>query len=235
MNFTAPAMQCEPADTALIQKVSDAFVVQRTNAVEKYFYYIAWVPNGLNGTTTMFGDDTTYDTPESCLDTMSLDAAHIYIIPNTAVSGPVYLSGSPLATYPRYGYQDLLDCSLYNASYHVVFNSSYPTQTLTVQSVQLLNPVNSTQSTLGWANATADPMAIHAGHDTERICYQSLMYSFGKLLVGTYYDLVGTKTTDKTSWTLTDINWTTRDSAQHGVQELFQNITLSMLSSSALT
>ena len=61
-----------------------------------------------------------------------------------------------------------------------------------------------------------------------------MMDSLGRLLVGNEWQRDGFTTTDKTSWALMSIDWTARDTARQGVEELFQNITLSMLSSTSL-
>lgn len=226
LQFVGPALRCDPADASLIQEVYDAYIDQLTG-IEDQYHYIAWVPTTggrLNLTETSDG-----------LDLVSTDAAHIYIIPNTSVAGPVYVGGIMVTPEDaHYGYQDLLDCRLYNASYQAFLNFSYPSQTIDIQSRDLLNPVNVSTDISDWYYETVNNADI-VGGQAQRICYQAIMHSLGKLLVGYEWWRDGYIVTAETSWAMMSINWTARDTAQHGLEELFQNMTLSMLSSASLT
>ena len=193
------------------------------------YRYIAWVPNNT-------GRVRLTDNSQS-LDLVSTDTAHLYIIPNTSIVGPMFADDGGVQNSPdniHFGYQDLLDCKLYNASYQAVFNFSYPSQTIDVRSRTLLNPVNVSKDVSGWyfsdKNA-ADVVQMQA----QRICYQSIMESVGRLLVGNQLWMDGRKLLDRGNWAATTIDWTSRDTAQRGLEDMFQNITLSMLSSPYLT
>lgn len=61
------------------------------------------------------------------------------------------------------------------------------------------------------------------------------MECVGRLLVGYEWWRDGFRIVERTSWAMMSIDWTSRDTAQQGLEELFQNITLSMLSIPSLT
>lgn len=226
LNFLGPALQCDPAEASFVHEVYEAYLSQ-LSGIENQYRYIAWVP-------VAKGRLNLTDSSEP-LDLVSTDTAHLYIIPNTSVAGPVFVGGIQITPDDtHYGYQDLLDCKLYNASYQAVFNFSYPSQMIDIRSRTLLNPVNVSTDISDWyfsdKNA-ADVVQMQA----QRICYQSIMDCVGRLLVGYEWWRGGFKVVDKTSWAMMSIDWTSRDTAQQGLEELFQNITLSMLSNPSLT
>ncbi|RDI82030.1 hypothetical protein Vi05172_g7793 [Venturia inaequalis] len=229
LDFIGPAVRCEPASARFINDTYTAYRSQISQAgVENEYHYISWVPiagkkinlTGATGTT---------------LDVVSTDAAHIYIIPNTSVSGPIYVGGMEItSSVDHFGYQDLLDCSLYNASYTAFFNFSHPQQKIDIRSHTFLNPVNVSSDISQWRFSTkSSPNMIK--QQAQCISYQSIMEAFGKLLVGYNWNRDGFTVNEATSWNMLSIDWTSRNATQRGLEELFQNITLSMLSVPALT
>jgi hypothetical protein len=226
LEFNGPAVRCDPASSSVIQDVYDAYIDQLTS-IENQYHYISWVPTGS-------GEYNLTDTTAT-LDLVSTDAAHIYIIPNTSVAGPIFVGGEQVTpSDARYGYQDLLDCSLYNASYTAFFNFSYPSQNIDVRSRKLLNPVNVSTDISRWKN-TEENSPYVVEQQAQRICYQSIMDSYGRLLVGYEWERDGFTVNEKTSWNMISIDWTSRVTTQRGLEELFQNLTLSMMGTSALT
>lgn len=227
LEFFAPALRCDFADASLINETYTTYMEQMTG-IENVYQYIAWVP--VANSSFDLSETTTF------LDMVSTDAAHIYIIPNTSASaGPVYVGGEMITGEDdHYGYQDLLDCKLYNASYQVFLNFSYPTQSIEITSRTLLNPVNVSVDISEWYFGTVQKPPIIIKQQAQRICYQALMDSLGRLLVGNEWQRDGFTVTQQTSWSMMSINWTDRTAAQRGVEELFQNITFSMMSSTAL-
>lgn len=226
LNFLGPALRCDPAEASFVHEVYEAYLRQ-LSGIENQYRYIAWVP-------VAKGRLNLTDSSEF-LDLVSTDTAHLYIIPNTSVAGPISVGGiqiSPDDTH--YGYQDLLDCKLYNASYEAFFNFSYPSQTIDIRSRTLLNPVNVSEDISDWYSSGRNAPDI-VQKQAQRICYQSIMECVGRLLVGYEWWRDGYKTVAKTSWAMMSIDWTSRDTAQQGLEELFQNITLSMLSIPSLT
>lgn len=225
LGFLGPALRCDPAEASFVHEVYEAYLEKLADPIIQY-RYMAWVPVD-TGRVNLTNSEQT-------LDLVSTDTAHLYIIPNTSIAGPMFIDEQNSPGDSRYGYQDLLDCKLYNASYQAVFNFSYPSQTIDIRSRTLLNPVNVSRDISDWYfsdKGAADVVQMQA----QRICYQSIMESLGRLLVGYQWWSDGYKITDRGNWATTTINWTSRDTAQQGVEEMFQNITLSMLSSPYLT
>jgi hypothetical protein len=230
LDFTGPAVRCEPASSSLVTDVYNAYMDQLTS-IENQYHYISWVPTDSNSSKLPNLTGTT----DKALDIVSTDAAHIYVIPNTSISGPVIVAGQSDAPPGfHYGYEDLLDCLLYNASYTAFFNFSFPQQHIDIQSRTFLNPVNVSTDISQWVFTHGVPQSV-VKTQAQRICYQSIMESFGKLLVGYEWTRDGFTDTAKTSWNMLSIDWTSRAATQAGLEELFQNITLSMLGTSALT
>jgi hypothetical protein len=236
LDFFGPAIRCDHADEGLINAVYDSYMDIYTG-VEDEYRYMAWVPQVADdpgNLSTAFKTNPSGSTDESfTLDVVSPDAAHLYIIPNTSVSGPMYVGGIPITSDDmHYGYQDLLDCKLYNASYKVLFNFTFPTQSVMVGARDLVNPVNVSTNIASWYSS--DVSGGRNTHEAQRISYQAIMDSFGRLLVGQEWWRDGFVTTIESSWKMMNIDWTTRDGAQKGVEQLFQNITLSMLGTNSL-
>lgn len=226
LNFLGPALRCDPAKASFVHEVYETYLRQ-LSGVENEYHYIAWVPLA-KGRLNLTDSDKS-------LDVVSTDTAHLYIIPNTSVAGPIFVGGVQISPDDsHYGYQDLLDCKLYNASYQAVFNFSHPSQTINIRSRTLLNPVNVSEDVSDWYFSGRNAPDI-LRKQAQRICYQSIMDCLGRLLVGYEWWRDGYKVVDKTSWAMMSIDWASRDTAQQGLEELFQNITLSMLSSPSLT
>lgn len=224
LEFLGPALSCEPASSRLVNDTLTAYLVQLA-PFKHEFRFISWVP-------------TISKTPNlvtlTNLDVISSDAAHIYVVPNTAVSGPI--TAGEQANNSHYGYQDLLDCSLYNASYTVFFNFSNSDQTINILSRKLLNPVTASKKISQWVAMANIPSNITAAtRQAQRICYQSIMEVYGKLLVGNNWIGDDFTANTGTTWNMLSIDWTSRDASQKGLEELFQNMTLSMLADSSLT
>ncbi|OAL43468.1 hypothetical protein IQ07DRAFT_292964 [Pyrenochaeta sp. DS3sAY3a] len=225
LEFLGPALRCDHADDALISEVFTSYK-RYLSRIENQYRYIAWVPSKGSPGNLSFATGETMKT----LDMVSTDAAHIFVIPNTTIAGPISIGGIQIGSDDdHYAYQDLLDCKLYNASYRANFNLTFPTQSINIESRKLLNPVNVSVDITDWRyrKGPADTIA-------QRICYQSIMDSFGRLLAGYEWWRDGFVMTQRTSWNMMAIDWTTRDGAQEGLEILFQNITLSMLSTSSL-
>jgi hypothetical protein len=232
LQFYGPALRCDYAEPDFIDGAYNAYLLNFTSQ-ESYYRYFAWVPIiGKNRTDLSVAEDEGGKT----LDIVSTDAAHLYIIPNTSIAaGPVFVGGILQLTPEdaRYGIQDLLDCKLYNASYHTHFNLTFPTQSIEVRSREMLNPVHVSLDIWDWRSSSSTPEL--RVREAQRIAYQSIMDAFGRLLVGTERWREGLVATQKTSWNMVAIDWTTRDGAMKGLEQLFQNITLSMLSTPSLT
>jgi hypothetical protein len=221
LDFLGPALRCDPAGAAFVSGLNESYMGKFGTHGDKY-YYAAWVPAKDIGSTNL-SSVITSDMPT--LDVTSTDAAHIYIIPNTTMMGPYFAGGQQMSFNDKYGYQDALDCKLYNASYRASFDLTFPNQVIRVQSREFLNPVKA---------STKEDDGSPVSQNKHRLCYQSIMDSFGRIMVGWDHVRDG-GTTTKGSWNMMAIDWKTRESSQRGIEELFQNITLSMLSTPSLT
>ena len=229
LNFHGPALRCVPAEASFVHKVYEAYLEKLADPVNQYRYF-AWVPIDAGRVNL-----TNNDSPS--LDLVSIDTAHLYVIPNTSIVGPMFADDGGEQNSPddtHYGYQDLLDCKLYNASYQADFNFSYPSQTIDIRSRTLLNLVNVSRDVSDWYFSDKNAADV-VQKQAQRICYQSIMDSVGRLLVGYQLWMDGYKLADRGNWAATTIDWTSRDTAQQGLEDMFQNITLSMLSSPYLT
>jgi hypothetical protein len=223
LNFIGPALRCDPADATLVGEVYDSYMDLLGPGGDQ-FHYMAWVPEGNDGRGNLTAVTKTL---MPSLDKDATDAAHIYVIPNSSyLVGPVFVGHEQMTFNQNYGYQDLLDCKLYNASYQAFFNFSFPNQAIQVQSRQLLNPVNASDDISHYTKGVY-------GHEAQRISYQSIMESFGRLIVGVDQDR-DTRVITVGSWRMLAIDWTTRNGTQQGLESLFQNITLSLLSAPSL-
>jgi hypothetical protein len=233
LQLNGPAISCDVPSYSVIEDAYDTFMDQlykdRSPGTETQYVYISWVPSP-NGPYNF--TDTT-----QALDLNSTDAAHIYILPNTGVVGPTAINktndtANVIDAY--HGYQELLKCSLYNASYTVFFNFSYPQQNIDILSRKLLNPVSASTDISQWKSPNEDPPYI-VEQRAQRICYQSIMEAFGRLLVGYETEKDGLTVNEQTSWNMMPIDWTSRNAAQLGLEVMFQNLTMSMLGVSSLT
>jgi hypothetical protein len=230
LHFIGPALRCDPADANLTKEVYESYM-KNIGPQGDMYNYAAWVPAAdgrSRGNLTAITKDVM-----PTLDLSSTDAAHIHIIPNTSMIGPYFVGQEQMTSNKtHYGYQDLLDCKLYNASYQAFFNLTFPNQAIKVLSMDFLNPVNVSKDIKDWKNAKGSPEEVT--RSAQRISYQSIMDSFGRLLVGASAERDGYVRT-RGSWNLMAIDWMTRNGTQKGLEQLFQNITLSMLSAPSLT
>jgi hypothetical protein len=121
------------------------------------------------------------------------------------------------------------ECLLYNATYSVDFTFEYPSQTLKPQITNWLNPV----ALIPYSEKTS----VHTGPAV--VSYLSIMDAFGKMLVGQsirndYGVAVDTPMVYLTSSKILNIDWASGEAVTRGLEQLFQNITLSLLSDDGL-
>lgn len=228
LQFIGPALRCDYADNALINEVYDSYrsMYNDTDNSPGDLFFVAWAPSSSRkrGDISFLWSDDTLDH----LDGSSIDSAHLYVIPNSSTATPASYYGTQDGSDDiHYGYQDLLDCKLHNASYETFFNFTFPDQSIDIRSRKLINPVRLSDGMSSSVTAIEDLDA----RKVKTICYQTIMASFGRILAGYAVPLY----TYKTTWCLTAIDWTTRGTAQSGLEQLFQNITLSMLATPSLT
>ncbi|KAK7180290.1 hypothetical protein DPSP01_009452 [Paraphaeosphaeria sporulosa] len=117
------------------------------------------------------------------------------------------------------------ECRLHNGSYNVAFQFRYPEQNLTVLNLDYGAPIGLSQETLY--------------KNLPREAYAGIMEAFCRLLVGY---ISGPPDPSTTPWTqqtfftsvnILHIDWSEAEKTRTGLEQLFQNITLSLLSRSS--
>lgn len=216
LDFYGPAVRCAPStDAASIRNISITF--SPTLGSGGGIAFASWV--GATNNSQWTRSDGYED--ESTLDLNSPDASRITIVTNTGNWSRGYEYDHQL-TGKQYALQaNVTECDLYNASYSVNSTFRYPNQSHDIGIVEWLNKISS-KSTL-------------THKDT--IPYLAVMDAFGKILVGTseYNSRYGSKTDYLTSMSMIQLDWEYGEQVRHGLEQLFQNITLSLLSDNILT
>lgn len=204
--FDAPAIKCM-AVANVTELTNTLSVTQQGNLTSGN--YTSWVPGGeLSGTSPKTFDPTENETL----------GAGIYI----ATGSGLGYSQEPA----RDSNTNVTECRLHRGSYDVLFEFRYPEQNLTLLDL-----------TYGL------PMAVN-GRDVDDITdwtpisYAGVMEAFGRLLVGSISDVApgatGRQRTEQqnssTSAGILHIDWNEAETARTALEQLFQNITLSLLS-----
>jgi hypothetical protein len=211
MDFVGPALSCHPEDSKLLSN----FTYQGTESGDPVSY-ISWVPSdqyNANMTTPPGYGAQTNDT--ITLDFISTDEARIFVL--------ALLSGTTDYTF--------LACSLMNASYSVSFDFKYPSQIIRVTSIKHLNGVPAT-----------DSISIYEDNfmaGSAPASYQAIMDAFGRVMVGSsvssHYGGVTSYTTLFPATALGDLtsqpSMIAPSAFGPALEELFQNMALSLLSS----
>lgn len=155
---------------------------------------------------------------------VSTDAARLFVLTNTGTWDKTR-SSTPNGMSYSYHQVNVTECLLYNVTYSVEFTFKYPGQTREVQVTDWLNPVAAITE-----RTRPDPATQPAV-----VSYTCVMDAFGKMLVGTSIKShYGADTAYLTSSKILDIDWTSREAVARGLEQLFQKITLSLLSDDGL-
>lgn len=220
LQFDGPAVKCMPANDSLIANLTIEYgVLMNGGATPSFTDFIAWAAgNELSRIMNEDGAET--------LDYTSIDAARVFVMTNTGNWTKIQESVSNGMTY-EHRQVNITECILHNASYEVDFEFEYPRQSREVQITDWLNPV-----------ATIKP-STRPNEQTEPaiVSYSTVMDAFGKILVGKSLRDVryGTDTAYLTSWKILRIDWSSGEEVARGLEQLFQNVTLSLLSDEGLT
>jgi hypothetical protein len=114
------------------------------------------------------------------------------------------------------------ECLLYNATYSVDFAFQFPGQSRDLRIVNWLNPV----ATMTRSNPDTEPAVMS---------YTAIMDAFGKMLGGTSTkSRFGDQKTYLTSANVLDVDWSSGEAVARDLEQMFQNITLSLLSDDRL-
>lgn len=215
LEFIGPGVKCSAANQTLIRNVTLSYGTSVTWEISSTIFG-SWVGGdqqamGLGQTGSDF----------LTLDKTSSDGARIYIMTNTGHTPYRNItSPSGYATF----LVNLTECVLYNATYQVSFDFAFPYQTRQVSISDWLNPV-STATT-----------PSHEPFIGVNLAYALMMDTFGGLLVGRsdWDGRRGGNWTIATSFDIINIDWSNWTAVQSGLEQLFQNFTLSLMSEPSL-
>jgi len=229
LRFLGPSARCAAAsDDSLLYNIS---VTARSPGM--LFSYMSWVlpaemvfgpvPDDVQD----LGSDLMYG---YVLDSWSKDAARIFIMTN---NGDDDVTVGDRTNDTKFGHSELssplvnlTECLLYNATYDVDFSFRFPHQSRQVS-------ISAWHNTISIQNLTESPTEPQ---DRTAASYLATMGAFGKFLVGyRMLDVFSGLTTARTAFPIMSIDWIGGEAAARGLEQLFQNITLSILSESRLT
>jgi len=218
LEFSGPAIKCAPANDEVLNNLTYSYGVRSGRMIITRF--LSWVP--LSSLDTGPSEDST-----ASLDLASEDAARIFVLTN---EGDWHVTRTYNGSDDRrYRQVNVTECLLYNATYDVDYRFQYPSQTRNASVSNWLNPVamlsRQDQKGIYDENATTHHM----------LSYAAVMDAFGQLLVGqAKKDKYAVETVTSTIWKLSPFNWEDGPSVAEGLEQLFQNTTLSLLSDDAL-
>ena len=182
-DFAGPALQCsqmtaadvEPVDTALESLTRSPLAYHGRPFSESQIVYFGWVPQarpGLGEVNTTFFEgliSAGNGASSANLDYISTDAAHIYVYLNTSGltqddggEGQFQRTSEPTPTPPA-----LIDCKLYNASYHAKFD------------VRTTGEQNISASTTFVNWQTTQRQVPESANSADGLSTQALMEAFG--------------------------------------------------------
>lgn len=217
LSFTGPAVKCASANHSMVREMTKIYSPDSYNSAQQSYQYLSWVP----------GTDPGYSSADfGTLDSVSHDAARIFVL-TTIGDWNNSLLTHQLGRPVRLMLVNVTECQLYNAIYEVEFAFRYPNQTRHATVSKWLHPV----PPYPWYLERNAPQ-IPNMTDASVLSYSSMMQAFGKLLVGDSSSAPYTVAKSFfTSWQILNINWSESTAIQSGLESLFQNFTLSLLSS----
>jgi hypothetical protein len=222
LDFDGPAIKCASANDDLINNLTYRYGVKPYTRDRTLF--ISWVPQGL------LAPEPNDDSVET-LDMYSEDGSRIYVMTNEGHWNVTrrYNESTSSGEGTPYRQVNITECVLYNATYSIDYHFAYPSQTREASISDWVNPV------------AMVPRSEQIGYYHENITvhhtmsYGTVMDAFGQMLVGeAKVDRYDTQSVTSTIWKLVPIDWEDGQSVAQGLEELFQNIALSLLSDDAL-
>lgn len=218
LDFSGPAIKCTSADEAYINNLTYRYGV-KPYTQDKTLYF-SWVR------TSALDPEPQEGSIES-LDSYSTDGARLYVMTNEGSWNVTRTYNG--ATLTPYRQVNITECMLFNATYSVDYHFAYPSQSREASVSNWMNPVamlsRSEQDGYYDENATAHHI----------LSYAAVMDAFGQMMVGqAKRDKYSTEKVTSTIWKLVPIDWKDGAAVARGLEELFQNITLSLLSDNAL-
>ena len=218
LDFSGPAIKCTPADEEFLNNLTYRYGAGSGRMIITRFF--SWVP-------TLSLDPLPSEDATASLDLASEDAARIFVLTNEGDWNVTRTYNG--SSHRRYRQVNVTECLLYNATYDVDYRFQYPSQTRNASVSGWLNPVAML------SREDQDGYYIDNATTHHMLSYAAVMDAFGQLLVGqAKKDKYAVETVTSTIWKLSPFNWEDGESVAQGLEELFQNITLSLLSDDAL-
>jgi hypothetical protein len=234
IQFSGPAVRCSGANDSLVANLTatygDPLNAGGSGNRDKY---LSWVPGNEDALGSSYVDQF------QTLDQTSIDVARVFVMSNFGfweVSRLTYdlnytttLVNGTNSTYLEQRQVNVTECKLYNATYDVDFQFEYPEQTHNISISAWLNPVAAASQYVPVYDVSNNATGA------EILSYSAMMDAFGRMLVGraseSHYSI---GIPQYTSYGIMDINWEDGVAVQRGLEQLFQNFTLSTMSDSGL-
>lgn len=223
IEFFGPAVKCDMANESLVDSMSTTYGIPWSeDAGGDIFLYVSWVPGGQSNFSFNSSNVLENAFPTLGYSEDEDEGLRIFVMTNDPYTDSndtvSILWHNRTLTFAKV---NVTECVLYNASYGVDYDFRYPQQTSNISSLRWLNSI-------GLLNAPNEALSKIG---PVKSSYLALMEVFGRLLIGTTM-LSGqlVNTTVRTSWQMTNIDWHNAEPTQRGLEQLFQNMTLSLLS-----
>lgn len=229
LQFNGPAVRCGMANDSVVERLSLLFGEPIAGDTVPFASWVAGDEKSYIESDGRYGEFQTLDTTAS-------DTVRIFVMSNTGFWN-LTVPGRWNVTFPGSSSNgtynatrvNVTECLLFNATYNVDFAFQYPQQTRNISISSWLNPIPSLYHA---ASPYQDTKEFQTYVDAV-ISYLAMMTAYGKLLVGidmeSHYRI---ETPLYTSWNMMDIDWSRSEAVQSGLEELFQNYTLNLLSDS---
>jgi hypothetical protein len=212
LQHLAPAISCTPAPAPIVKRVVGW--LQAVSETASDSPWLCFDPYKLNLVSANY---TPFDSQDP-LATMFFGSGFNFNYKNESASLVIAMLNNTSSdlSYP------IVQCSLYNASYHSDFQFAYPSQNVSVTQRKLLNPTGTQGADFG----------------TPKWAYMNIMDAFADMLVGYSTAYRGGEFSYRTNYKITALsNLPQQDfgNEQLGsvLESIFQNITLSLLSDSS--
>ena len=218
LDYFAPAVSCAAAPSAIVSRVETWLegISQAAAAAP----WLSFVPYNLNLVSANY---TPLDTQDCSASTFFGDGYNFnYANQSASLVVAMFNNSASVFSYP------IVECTLYNASYHVNFQFSYPVQNISV-----------IQRTLHSALNTPGPGTQSDVFGTPVWAYMNIMDAWANILLGYTTGYRGGATSYKTNYQVTALGdlakgqYLDTEQLSSMLESMFQNITLSLLSDSS--
>ena len=234
MDFHAPAPLCETAaanDSTAVQTLYYNYSATSGGAGLTYFGWVPQAPSYPYRSNGSIANGPSFNT--NVFDTIDQNAERYY----TSYSGAAGWSAKLNVFVPNTPFlnSSVLNCSLNNASYTGIFDFRAATQLLHVQKNQIIGGVGTFGGFSYFANELHD-----SSLGEEVAAYVSVMDAFGHIMAGSvqtyhYGTLTPAATLVQSTGLKSILHSADNASLASAIEKLFENVTMSLLSSSMFT